>query len=200
MQEERDQGQASLDNQHADRRQDHAPPQGRRKHDRGHPVECGLDGEKRDVAARAVEEGAEYRQRADAEDQAGGDEGEAYPARFAATAHPTLRPGPDGPHAIIEPEQLAEQDTDEHADQQDQRIVRFERHLDADHGNKETDGSTDRLVEAGRDDPPEGEADGRAGEHRARVERGPEPGDQSFSKRSTLTMKTVAPPTWTSTG
>src|SRR2546427_680554 len=84
---------------------------------------------------------------------------------------------------------------DQHADQQDQRIVRFERHLDADHGNKETDGSTDRLVEAGWDDPPEGEADGGAGEHRARVERGPESGDQSFSKRSTLTMKTVAPPT-----
>src|SRR5438132_1071813 len=85
-------------------------------------------------------------------------------------------------------------------DQQDQRIVRFERHLDADHGNEETDRRADRLVEAGGDDPPQREADDGAGEHRAGVERGPEPGDQSFSKRSTLTMKTVAPPTWTSTG
>jgi len=60
--------------------------------------------------------------------------------------------------------------------------------------------SADRLMEACGDDPPQREADGGAGKHRAGVERGPEPGDQSFSKRSTLTMKTVAPPTWTSTG
>src|SRR6266550_1927580 len=194
------QRQASLDDQHADRRQDHAPPQGRGKDDRGHPVERGLDGEQRDVATRSVEEGPEHGQRTDAEDEAGGDEGEAYPARFATTAHAVLGPRPDCPYAVIEPEQFPEQDTDEHADQQDQRIVRFERHLDANHGNEETDGGTNRLVEAGGDDPPEREADGGAGEHRAGVERGPESGDQSFSKRSTLTMKTVAPPTWTSTG
>src|SRR6266571_6257522 len=200
MKKKGDQRQASLHDEHAHRRQDHAPPQGRGKHDRGHAVERRLDGEQRDVATCPVEEGAEHRQRTDAEDQAGGDEGEAYPARFATTAHPALRPRSDRPHAVIEPEQFAEHDTDEHADQQDQRIVRFERHLYADHGDEETDGRTDRLVEAGGDDPPECEADGGAGEHGARVERGPEPGDQSFSKRSTLTMKTVAPPTWTSTG
>src|SRR2546430_2401808 len=89
---------------------------------------------------------------------------------------------------------------DQHADQQDRRIVRFERHLDADYGNEETDRRPNRLLEAGGDDPPQREADGGAGEHRAGVECGPEPRDQSFSKRSTLTMKTVAPPTWTSTG
>jgi hypothetical protein len=78
--------------------------------------------------------------------------------------------------------------------------VRLERHLDADHGNEETDCGADGPLETGRDDPPEGEADRGAGEDCPDVERGPEPGDQSFSKRSTFMMKTVAPPTWTSTG
>jgi hypothetical protein len=78
--------------------------------------------------------------------------------------------------------------------------VRFQRHLDADHSNEKTDGGADGLLEAGRDDPAEREADGGTGEDRPRVQGGPEPRDQSFSKRSTVTMKTVAPPTWTSTG
>jgi hypothetical protein len=78
--------------------------------------------------------------------------------------------------------------------------VRLERHLDADHRNEETDGGTDGLVEAGRDDPTDGEADRGSGEDRPCVKDGPESRDQSFSKRSTFMMKTVAPPTWTSTG
>jgi hypothetical protein len=55
-------------------------------------------------------------------------------------------------------------------------------------------------VQAFWNDAAEREPERGADQNGAGVEGGPESGDQSFSKRSTFMMKTVAPPTWTSTG
>src|SRR4029077_12682235 len=119
-------------------------------------------------------EGAKHRERADAEDQAGRDEGQADAPRFAAAAHPALRPGADRLHAVVEPEQLTDQDAKQDADQQDQRIVRFERHLDADHGDEKTDCGADGPLETFGDNASEGQADRRAGDDGPDVERGAE--------------------------
>src|SRR5438270_754532 len=115
-------------------------------------------------------------------------------------------------HAVIEVEQFADHDARQHADQKDERVFRVERHLYPVDGHEEAETGADRLLEAGGDDAAQAQANCRAGEHAGRVEGGAKarghgraggggrPTSYSFSKRSTLTMKTVAPPTWTSTG
>src|SRR5713101_6205052 len=83
--QKRDQRQAALNQEDADSRQQNPPPESGGEDDRGYAVERRLDGEQRDIAARAVEERAQHGKRPHAEDQAGRDEGEAHPSGLAVT-------------------------------------------------------------------------------------------------------------------
>jgi hypothetical protein len=111
-----------------------------------------------------------------------------------------LGPPTEGLQLIVEPQRFANHHANQDADQQNERIPRLERELDSVDRDEEADGDSDGLLQTGGDEPTQREAERRADENGAGVERGPEPGDQSFSKRSTFMMKTVAPPTCTSTG
>src|SRR5437764_780884 len=98
------------------------------------------------------------------------------------------------------------------SDQQDERVASLECHLNPKDRHEEAKTSANRSLEAGGDDAAQAQANRGAREHRAGVEGGTQAADHrrageagratsySFSKRSKLTMKTVAPPTWTSTG
>src|SRR5205085_11183983 len=140
------------------------------KDQRCEAIECRLDREQGDVAPRAVQEGAEHRERSNTKDEAGGDEGERYPSWLAAAMHAALGPGTDRLDAGIETKQLTDDDPDENADQQHEWISGFERHLEADDDDEQPDRDPDAALQAVGDHPAECQADGGADDHRAGVQ------------------------------
>src|SRR5947209_3932400 len=169
--QEREQGEHALDEEHTAGRKIDAPAERGGKDQRREAVQRRLDREQGDGSPRAVQEGAQHRERSNTKDEAGGDEGQRYPSRLAATMQTALGPGTDRLDAGIETKQLTDDDADENADQQHEWISGSERHLEADDDDEQPDRDPDAALQAVGDHPAEREADGGADDHRSGVER-----------------------------
>jgi hypothetical protein len=161
---------SALDDQHRQRGEAHAPPQGGGQRDRGEPVEHGLGGEQLVVAGQAVLDGADDGERPDAEEQAGGHEALADP-RVRLARQPPLDAGAQRVQAALDRQGLAGQAAQQHAAQHVERVgvAPRERVVDPDHQRDQAEAHQHDALERARKPGTDERADGGAREHRADV-------------------------------
>ena len=100
-----------------------APAEGGGEGDAGDAVEQRLHGQQPDLAGQAVLDRPEDRERADAEDERGGDEGLGDAARLALAREPPLEPAAERLQPVLEAQQLTDGAAEQHRRQHRQLVA-----------------------------------------------------------------------------
>ena len=163
------QRQAALHDQHGPGGEQHAPAEHGGERERGDEVEGALQREQPVIAGDPILQRTQNRERPDAKQQTGRHERPAHRAPTLGEA--TLQGIAKALERSVYAQELADDETQDHAHQRHERVVEAQEALDADEDRDEPDGVHGRLPHPLRKPRADQSAQGASGQHSHEVDR-----------------------------